>query len=89
MKNEKKIKELLKGSEDCLLVVTKNGAAVVGRGDEILTLLTLLLRNIKECKGCTDELIDEAVKLAKMTKEEIAIELLKKLKETIEKQKGE
>ena len=89
MKNEKKIKELFKGSEDCLLVVTKNGTAVVGRGDEILTLLTLLLRNIKECKGCTDELIDEAVKLAKMTKEEIAIELLKKLKETIEKQKGE
>ena len=59
MKNEKILKELLKGSEEAFIIATKNGVATVGYSHEILALLTALVRAVKTCKGVTEEDIDK------------------------------
>ena len=84
MKNEKKLKELLKGSEDEFIISTKNGVATVGYSHEILALLTALVRAVKTCKGVTEEDIDKVFELSKMNNEELKKEALKKIKELIE-----
>lgn len=85
MKNEKKLKELLKGSEEAFIIATKNGVATVGYSHEILTLLTALVREVKTCKGVAEENIDTVFRLSKMNDEELKKEALKKIKELIEK----
>ena len=83
--NKKKIEKLLKGSEDAFIIATKNGIATVGYSHEILTMLTMLIKNVKECNGITEEDIENVFELSKMSKEEIAKKALEKLKEIIEK----
>lgn len=83
--NKKKIEKMLKGSEDCFLLVTKNGTATVGYSHEILTMLTMLIKDVKKCNGITEENVDRAFELSKMSEEELAKNALKKLKELIEK----
>ena len=83
--NKKKIEKLLKGSEDAFIIATKNGIATVGYSHEILTMLTMLIKNVKECNGITEEDIENVFELSKMNKEEIAKKALEKLKEIIEK----
>lgn len=85
MKYEKKIKEMLKGSEESFLLVTKNGTATVGYNYEILTLLTMLVKDVKKCEGITEENIDKVFELSKMSEDELTKGALKKLKELIEK----
>ena len=85
MKYEKKIKELLKGSEDSFIIATKNGTATVGYSHEILSMLTMLVRDVKTCNGVTEENIDKVFELSKMSEEEIVKGSLKILKEMIEK----
>jgi hypothetical protein len=85
MRYEKKIKEMLKGSENSFLLVTKNGSATVGYGQEILTLLTMLVRDVKKIEGITDEMIEEVFKLSTMSQKEILEDMLKKIKEIVEK----
>jgi hypothetical protein len=85
MKYEKKIKEMLKGSEDTFLLVTKNGSATVGYGHEILTLLTMLVRDVRKVEGITSEMIEEAFRISSMSEKELARDVLEKLKEMLEK----
>ena len=84
MKNEKKLKELLKGSEDAFIIPTKNGVATVGYGHEILAMLTMLIKNVKKCNGIKEEDIDKAFELSKMNDEELKKEALKKIKQLLE-----
>ena len=84
MKNEKKLKELLKGSEDAFIIATKNGSATVGYSSEILAMLTMLIRSVKKCNGVTEEDIDKAFELSKMNNEELKKEALKKIKQLLE-----
>lgn len=83
--NKKKIEKILKGSEDCFLLVSKNGSATVGYGHEILTMLTMLIRDVKKCNGIKEEDVDRAFELSKMSDEELAKKALEKMKELIEK----
>lgn len=85
MKYEKKIKDLLKGSEDAFIIATKNGTATVGYSHEILSMLTMLVRDVKNCNGVTEENIDKVFELSKKTEEELVKGSLKILKEMIEK----
>lgn len=83
--NKKKIEKMLKGSEDCFLLVTRNGSATVGYGHEILTLLTMLIRDIKKIEGITDEMIEETFKMSSMSQQELMKDMLTKIKEILEK----
>lgn len=88
MKNkdtEKKIKKMFEGSEDAFLLVTKNGSATVGYGHEILTLLTMLVRDVRKVEGITDKMVEEAFKISSMSEKELARDILEKLKEMLEK----
>lgn len=85
MKYEKKIKEMLKGSEDTFLLVTKNGSATVGYGHEILTLLTMLVRDVRKVEGITDKMVEDVFKISSMSEKELARDVLEKLKEMLEK----
>lgn len=76
--DKKKIEKMLKGSEDAFLLVTKNGSATVGYGSEILTLLTMLVRDIRKIEGITDEMVEEAFKISSMNQQELAKDILKK-----------
>ena len=83
--NKKKLEKLLKGSEDAFIISTKNGAGLVGYSSEILTLLIMLIREIRNSKVVAEEDIDKAFELSKMSDEELKKEALKKIKELIEK----
>ena len=83
--NKKKLEKLLKGSEDAFIISTKNGTGLVGYSSEILTLLIMLIREIRNSKVVTEEDIDKAFELSKMNNEELKKEALKKIKELIEK----
>lgn len=85
MKNEKKVKQLFEDSEDCYLVATKNGTAIVGTAPSVLTLLTMLLESFRECDNITDKLIERALKLSRLTDKERRKELLDTLKQMLEK----
>ena len=83
--NKKKIEKMLKGSEDCFLLVTRNGSATVGYGHEKVTLLTMLIRDIKKIEGITDEMIEETFKMSSMSQQELMKDILTKIKEILEK----
>ena len=85
MKHEKEIKELLKGSEDTYLIATKNGTAVVGYNSSVLSLLTMLIRDVRQCEGINEEMIDKAIQLSKASEKEILEDTLKMLQELINK----
>lgn len=90
MKNkdvEKKIKKMLEGSEDAFLLVTKNGSATVGYGHEILALLTMLVRDVRKIEGITDKMVEEAFKISNMSQQELAKDMLTKIKEMLEKRR--
>lgn len=84
--NRKEIERLLKGSEETFILVTKNGSGTVGYTHEILTLLTMLIRDVKKIEGITDEMIEEAFKLSSMNQKELLESVLEELKEIAKKE---
>lgn len=82
--NKKKIEKMLKGSEDAFILATKNGVATVGYDYEILAMLTMLIREVKNCEGVTEEKIEDVFRLSKMNDKEILMNTLEKIKKTME-----
>ena len=84
MKLEKEIKEMLKDSEDCCIIATKHGVKVTGYNSEILTLLTMTLKAVKECEGVEEKDLERALELSKLDSKELQKQALNKLKKLIE-----
>ena len=82
MKN-KQFRELLKGSEETYLLVTKNGCGFEGTAPELMTLLSCAIKDLRE--DMPDELLKHACELPFKTDEELKILTLEAMKNMIDR----
>lgn len=76
---EKKLKELLDGSENSFIISTKNGAGICGSKPDMLTQYILLGRSLN--KILSKRVLKEAFELIFKSDDELLKELEKKKKE--------
>ena len=82
MKN-KEFKELLKGSEETYILVTHNGCTAAGTTPEIMTMLALMTKTLRE--DINDEMLKHAFELAFKTEDEIKILTLEAMKNMLDR----
>ena len=85
MKN-REFEKLLQGSEKTFLLVTINGIAVEGTTPEIMTLLSCIIKSLRE--DIPDEMLKHACELPFKTDEELKILTLEAMKNMLDKLGG-
>lgn len=68
-KNLKDVAKLLEGSEESFVLATKNGVGIVGNGAEILSFISMIIRQVKD--NFDEKSIQHAVALGLMSNEEL------------------
>lgn len=62
-----------------IIISTKECAMVNGRGNEILTLLTIMMKHLQE-NGFTKDMAEDVVRVAFMSEKEVCKEIIEKIK---------
>ena len=82
MEKNKEIKRLLNGAE-CCIIVTDNGGGVIGDRTEVLSLYSVLTKNLAE--NFDKELLEKAFNRGFADEKELLTELKNKLDELFKK----
>lgn len=78
VKNYRRTMKLLEESEN-YIVITESGGSVNANKSNIITMITMFLRELKESKNLDDEDIDKIAHLAKASDDELRNEAADKL----------
>ena len=85
MLKKKEVKQLLDGAE-MFIIATDKGVGIVGSDAEICSALTSIIKEIRDnAPRIDDEMIEKCYELSKMDGQELVAELLKNLKQMLEK----
>lgn len=84
-KGKKEAKRMVDEAEGAYIVITEKGQALVGDGARVRSSLVMAYKNFIEKEQITKEELEEMLKLATMSVEELQKEALKKMKELFKK----
>lgn len=82
IKNEEDVKRLLTDSEG-YIIASENGLSIVGKKPNILTYLTLIVKQCLDNNVFDEKLLNESLRLAKMNSKDLRKEALKHIKEEL------